>query len=73
MIICFRLNAGNDASGNPRMAVVFHDTEENKTWAVDEGYNGYQSFIRELEAQGKTVRYVGMYETTPRQYRGLVR
>jgi hypothetical protein len=66
-----RLNAGNDGNGNPRRVYVIFSSDGVITDTVDEGYLGREA-LTQAHPEFKSV-FVPSFETTPRQYRRLVK
>lgn len=68
MKIAIRLNAGNDVNGNPRRVFVVLDPMVGVIDAIDEGYEG-EAELRKRYRISSTADL----DTTPRQYRELVK
>ena len=69
------INAGNDVNGNPRRAAVIygfrhHDDHDMTTATVldviDEGYEGYPAWVRQLG-------YLGQFPVSVRMYRAYLK
>lgn len=71
MKIAIRLDAGNDTNGNPRRIFVVIDEKANVVDVIDEGYEGTQELKRRHGPL--TARQTVDFETTPRQYRELLK
>lgn len=66
-----RLNAGNDANGNPRRVfVLLENNTITKVW--DEGYQGSQAVPQEYQHILRENGY-DTFDTTPKQYRDLLK
>lgn len=53
-MVCIKLNAGNDSSGNPRRVFVLFNDDGSINCAMNEGYRG-------LRALGE---YAALFDTT---------
>ena len=69
-MVVIKLNAGNDVNGNPRRVFVVLDGE-GIVKAIDEGYAGTANL--EKHFPGLKGCNVDTFETTPKEYRTLLR
>lgn len=65
-----RLNAGNDRSGNPRRCYVHFGDSMTIRAVYDEGYSGSRCVPKRL---WKAAQHAPTFETTPAEYRDLLR
>ncbi len=69
MAIYIRFNAGNDTNGNPRRVFVVFNPRGTIVETLDEGYVGNH----EVRAKYPKHKDGGTFETTPKEYRNLVK
>lgn len=68
-MIYINLAADNDTNGNPRRIFVIFDEDGEILDCIDEGYSG----LAEVTKQYPNAKYAGRFETTPKEYRSLLK
>lgn len=71
-MIFLHLDAGHDVNGNPRRLYVVLDQQANVVEVIDEGYEG-RGALRKYAPKTTRGLPIVEFETTPRQYRELLK